>query len=68
MSWNSFEKEGKLSFILEFMVGIADVGVLHGDGDGPRAEVPGSLAPESKFRDSQFKSRLGIGIGIEIQA
>ena len=32
------------------------------------AEVPGSLVPESKLRDSRFKSRLGIGLRIEFKA
>ena len=33
-----------------------------------KAEVPGSLVPESKLRDSRFKSRLGIGLGIEFES
>ena len=32
------------------------------------AEVPGSLVPEPKVRDSRFKSRLGTGLGIDIRA
>ena len=32
------------------------------------AEVPGSPVPEPKLRDSRFKSRLGIGLGIDIRA
>ena len=31
-------------------------------------EVPNSLVPESKLRDSRFKSRLGIGLKIEFKA
>ena len=34
----------------------------------PEPEVPGSLVPESKLQDSRFKSRLGIGLGIEFKA
>ena len=33
-----------------------------------QAEVPGSPVPEPKLRDSRFKSRLGIGLGIDIRA
>ena len=31
-------------------------------------EIPGSLVSEPKHRDSRFESRLGTGLGIEIQA
>ena len=31
-------------------------------------EVPGSLVPESKLRNSRFKSRIQTGIGIKISA
>ena len=31
-------------------------------------EIPGSLVSELKRRDSRFKSRLGIGLGIDIRA
>ena len=31
-------------------------------------EVPGSPVPEPKLRDSRLKSRLGIGLGIDIRA
>ena len=34
----------------------------------PEPEVPGSLVPERKLRDSRFKSRLGTGLGINIRA
>ena len=32
------------------------------------AGIPGSLVSEPKHRDSRFESRLGTGLGIEIQA
>ena len=31
-------------------------------------EIPGSLVSEPKHQDSRFESRLGTGLGIEIQA
>ena len=44
-----------LKYALKSVPGLADVGVLHGDGDGPRTPAPGSGSKIPAYHVDQRK-------------
>ena len=44
-----------MKYPLKSVPGLADVGVLHGDGDGPRTPAPGSRSKIDAYRVDQHE-------------
>ena len=48
-----------MKYALKSVPGLADVGVLHGDGDGPIAPAPGSGSKIRAYHVDQHKKLKG---------
>ena len=44
-----------MNYALKLVLGLADDGVLHGDGDGPRTPAPGSRSKIDAYRIEQHE-------------
>ena len=49
-----------LKYSLKSVPGLADVGVLHGDGDGPRTPAPGSGSKIRAYHVDQREKLKGL--------
>ena len=52
-------KISSLKYALKFVPGLADVGVPHGDGDGPRTPAPGSGSKITAYHVDQHEKLKG---------
>ena len=50
-----------IKFALKSVPGVADVRVLHGDGDGPRTQAPGSGSKMDTYQVDQHEKLKGWG-------
>ena len=48
-----------MTYALKSVPGLADVGVPHGDGDGPRAPAPGSRSKMPLYHVDQHEKLKG---------
>ena len=51
-----------MKYSLKSVSGLADVGVLHGDGDGPGTPAPGSGSKFHAYHVDQHKKLKGMGV------
>ena len=50
-----------MKYALKSVPGLADIGVPHGDGDGPRALAPGSKSKMPLYHIDQHEKLKGLG-------
>ena len=50
-----------MKYALKSVPGLADVGVPHGDGDGPRTPAPGSGSKIYAYHVDQHEKLKGLG-------
>ena len=53
-------KNCSIKFALKSVLGLADVGVHHGDGDGPRTQAPGSGSKMDTYHVDQHEKLKGL--------
>ena len=51
-----------IKYALKSVPGLADVGVLHGDGDGPRTPAPGSGSKIRAYHVDQREKLKGLDV------
>ena len=49
-----------MKYALKSVPGLADVGVPHGDGDGPRTQAPGSGSKMDAYHVDQHEKLKGL--------
>ena len=68
--WKKFQKTNftmpnnmsSMKYALKTVPGLADVGVPHGDGDGPRTLTPGSRSKIRAYHVDQHEKLKGLDV------